>query len=362
MQIELISFTQQGRIQAEKIKELLKQELDLNMESKSDIKQNSKLTLEKNLTQHIEDIISCTDARAKEISLSDWCEYGFAHASLLIMVGAMGIAVRGIAPFVKDKFTDPPVLVVDEKGTFVIPILSGHMGGANQWAVTLAELLTAIPVITTATDLNKAFAVDVFAAKNKLCMQSREWAKEISAAVLRGEEIEFVCESTVQGVIPEKLVKEPRSHSISIGIHTGCNLYPKAVSVGIGCKKGKTMAELEEVIKKNLEKHGIAMESILCFSSVTQKKEEPGILACAKQYKIPFYTFSPQQLKETPGEYEDSTFVEQTIGIGNVCERGAVKGLQEHAPWEQIHVIQKKTAENGITIAIAVKEWSVRFE
>lgn len=71
--------------------------------------------------------------------------------------------MRTIAPFLKDKLTDSPVLVLDEAGNYVIPLLSGHVGGANEIALLLAELLGAVPVITTATDINNAFAIDVFA-------------------------------------------------------------------------------------------------------------------------------------------------------------------------------------------------------
>ena len=106
-----------------------------------------------------------------------------------IFIGAAGIAVRYIAPFVKDKFTDSPVLVLDEKGEYVIPILSGHVGGAAALADEVAELLGAAAVHTTATDVQGKFAVDVFAKKNHLLLTDRSLAKEISAAVLEGERI-----------------------------------------------------------------------------------------------------------------------------------------------------------------------------
>ena len=84
----------------------------------------------------------------------------------IIFVGATGIAVRSIAPYVKDKFYDPAVLVIDELGRYVIPLLSGHVGGANELAQYIGGALFATPIITTATDINGAFAVDVFAKKH----------------------------------------------------------------------------------------------------------------------------------------------------------------------------------------------------
>ena len=81
--------------------------------------------------------------------------------------------MRSIAPCVRDKLTDPAVLVVDEKGQYVVPILSGHVGGANGLARQLAADLQALPVITTATDIQGLFAVDVFAVKNRLILTDR---------------------------------------------------------------------------------------------------------------------------------------------------------------------------------------------
>ena len=96
------------------------------------------------------------DGWKQEIGAS-WGE----HA--LVFIGAAGIAIRAIAPFVKDKFTDPPVIVLDEKGTFAIPLLSGHVGGGVTLAKVLAEYTGGRAVITTATDVQKKFAADVFA-------------------------------------------------------------------------------------------------------------------------------------------------------------------------------------------------------
>ena len=115
-----------------------------------------------------------------ELSLADWTRKQFSQADCLVFVGACGIAVRAIAPFVKDKFADPAVLVIDEQGRFCISLLSGHVGGANAFANLCAQALGATPVITTATELNHAFAVDVFAKQNDLLLTDRLLAKQLS--------------------------------------------------------------------------------------------------------------------------------------------------------------------------------------
>ena len=90
----------------------------------------------------------------------------FSSSDALIFVGACGIAVREIAPYVRDKRTDPAVVCIDERARFAISLLSGHIGGANALTAELAEALGATPVITTATDVNGRFSVDAWAAQN----------------------------------------------------------------------------------------------------------------------------------------------------------------------------------------------------
>lgn len=118
-----------------------------------------------------------------------WTGQQFAEGAAVVFIGACGIAVRSIAPFVKDKLSDSPVLVVDETGRYVIPLLSGHAGGANELAVQLADRIGAEAVITTATDLHGVFAVDLFARRNRLTIVNREGITKVSAKVLRGEKL-----------------------------------------------------------------------------------------------------------------------------------------------------------------------------
>ena len=113
----------------------------------------------------------------------------FKKYNALIFVGACGIAVRAVAPYIKDKSKDPAVVVVDEEGNFAIPVLSGHIGGANDLAKKIAALTNGTAVITTATDINDKFSVDTFAVKNNLHIRDTKLIKEISSRVLEGQKI-----------------------------------------------------------------------------------------------------------------------------------------------------------------------------
>lgn len=110
-------------------------------------------------------------------SLPAWTERMFQEMDAILFIGACGIAVRSIAPYVKSKKTDPAVLCMDEQGKFVISLLSGHIGGANELTEEVAAVTGAVPVITTATDVNHKFAVDVFAVKIIVKFVRWSWQK-----------------------------------------------------------------------------------------------------------------------------------------------------------------------------------------
>ena len=124
-------------------------------------------------------------------SLPAWTERMFQKMDAILFIGACGIAVRSIAPYVKSKKTDPAVLCMDEQGKFVISLLSGHIGGANELTEEVAAVTGAVPVITTATDVNHKFAVDVFAVKNHCEICEMELAKETAALLVDGKTVGF---------------------------------------------------------------------------------------------------------------------------------------------------------------------------
>ncbi len=297
-------------------------------------------------------------------SLSEWTKRQFEEVDGIVYIGATGIAVRSIAPFLKSKTVDPAVVVLDELGQFVIPLLSGHIGGANELAIKIADLMQATPVITTATDLNNQFAVDVFAVKNHLYIARMDLAKNISAAVLRQEEIGFDSELEVMGELPPALVRDAdcklgifiSEQEVKQPFEQTLHLIPQRIFVGFGCRKAKPLAEIEEFVLETLEKHGISIHAVAKVATIDLKKQEAGLLQFCEHYHLPLEFFSAEELKEQPGEFEESDYVQTVTGIGNVCERAAL------AVSNQGRIILHKTAKNGMTISLARKEGSVCFE
>ncbi len=293
---------------------------------------------------------------------ADWAAEGFREADALIFCCASGIAVRAIAPSVKDKTTDPAVIVVDELGHYVIPLLSGHLGGANELALAIADVLGATPVLTTATDLHGMFAVDVFASKNHLAIGSMALAKAVSATLLAGGAVGFRSDIPWKGKLPEGLTEGDAELGVYISSDMSNDPFPKTLhlvprkyAAGIGCRRGKSKEELETFLLEQLSDHGVSASEIRCIASIDLKADEPGLLALCGQYRVPLQTYSADQLSAVEGEFTSSEFVKAHTGVDSVCERAAV--LASQGP-----LIIKKTAANGMTFALAEYEEAISFE
>ena len=283
----------------------------------------------------------------------------FARHDALIFICAAGIAVREIAPYVISKTEDPAVLVLDDRGHYVIPILSGHIGGANALAKQVAALIGATPVITTATDVNGKFACDAWAAEHNCAISSMPLAKDVSAAILTGD-IPVASEFSLPKKLPEDLIKDGSGElGIYIGIQTKepfaktLRLIPRIVTLGVGCRHGIPEETISAAITEALEQHQIDVRAVCRIASIDVKRDEPGLLACAEQLDVPAVFFSAEELNDVPGDFEESAFVKQTVGVGNVCERAAVCAGGR--------LIVRKTAVNGVTVAAAIEDWSVVF-
>ena len=277
-------------------------------------------------------------------SLNEICRNAFEQGTALVFISAMGIAVRSIAPYVKDKLQDPPVIVMDELGLHVIPVLSGHMGGANELALEIAEATGAEPVITTATDINGAFPVDIFAKENGLRIANREGIAKVSSAALKGRPVTI----SIKDYPPQEPVDVVVTDDASYGNMASLRLCPGRYAAGIGCRRGKSFEEIREFAEKMLADAGIEISEIGAVATIDIKANEPGIRALAECWKVPLITYEAAVLEKAPGEFASSDFVKEKVGVDNVSERAAVLAA---GPGSQLAVHKK--AENGMTFAVA---------
>lgn len=289
------------------------------------------------------------EPEAEDFSLAVWTAEHFPARQALIFIGAAGIAVRAIAPHVRGKAEDPAVLCLDEYGRHVIPLLSGHLGGANALARRVAALTGGEAVITTATDLNGVFAVDLWAARQGLCIPEPGRIKTVSAWLLRGETITLSCPYPIRGLKPEH-VKLARDGEILVSWrkteHAGLLLVPKNLTLGIGCRRGTGAQTLEAAFADFCRERGVRPEAIRDAATIDLKQNEPGLLAfCAARAWQPVF-YSAEALRGLDGDFTASAFVEARTGVDNVCERAAVKRCGGR-------LVEKKYAAGGVTFALA---------
>ncbi len=305
-------------------------------------------------------------------SLSDWTRTQFSCCDGLIFIGAAGIAVRLIAPYLKDKFRDPAVVVVDETGKFSISLLSGHVGGANRMAEWTAKVLGAVPVVTTASDVRGRTGIDVWAEDHDFAITDRKLAKEIAAALLDGEKIGFFSDypitppdetgyavsmmhrlniwvtCCIRGVPDIQTLQqkpEPNGQTSSF-----LRLIPKVLVLGIGCRRDMQMEHIETAIRKIFEEYDLDIQAVFSMASIDLKKEETGLLQTAAGLGIPFITYSSEELAAVQGDFTESGFVRQVTGVGNVCERAALCSAGTGG-----RLIVKKQVYHGVTVAVAEK-------
>ena len=293
------------------------------------------------------------------------CDVGelFSSVDALVFVGACGIAVRAIAPFVKDKASDPAVIVTDERGINVISLLSGHIGGANELTRRIAAAIGGNPVITTATDVNRRFAADEWAARHGCSIESMQAAKRFAAEILR-HDLPLYSDFPVEGKLTGGLYRaEEGDHGLVISclekrvFGQQLSLIPKKLHLGIGCKRFTSMEKIRSAVLAVLQSQGVHMRALAGAASIDVKQDEAGLLEFCTAWNLPVRFYPADALMAVRGEFSASEFVKNTVGVDNVCERAAMRSAGENAK-----LIVKKTCLDGVTIAIAQEEWSVCFE
>lgn len=283
----------------------------------------------------------------------------FAWADAMVFVGSCGIAVREIAPHLKSKRFDPAVIVVDELAKYAIALLCGHIGGGNALTLELASFLGATPVITTATDINRKFSVDAWAASNGLFITDLAAAKHVSARILESP-VPICSDFPLVPPLPGGTVEGTAgdigiciSHRIRKPFRETLLLVPPVLHLGLGCRRGVSAEAIEAAVSQVSREHGIHPRAIKQAASIDLKADEAGLLTFCENRGLPVSFYSARQLGALAGDFTASQRVLQVTGVDNVCERAAMMGAQK--------LLVKKTAMDGVTVAIAQEHWEVRF-
>lgn len=302
----------------------------------------------------------------------------FYESDVLIFICATGIVIRTIAPLLKSKTSDPAVIVIDDNANNVISLLSGHIGGANEETLKIANLLNSNPVITTASDVNNKASVDMIAKDNNLILRDYKAATDITARIVNNEKVLIVDDynnkenalSSRHGLesrLFNDLITDNLSEVSLEGLLVGYKafiaitnkakleylprkpivyLYPKNISIGIGCRRGVTSKHIIDMIENSLAYLNRSVNSVKHIATVDIKADEEGLIEACEILKLPLLIVSREEILKVEDSYEGSDFVKKTIGVRAVSEPSCE--LTSRAG----KFLLKKLKDNGATISI----------
>jgi cobalt-precorrin 5A hydrolase len=294
-----------------------------------------------------------------------------------VLIMAVGIVVRLLAPLLQNKWCDPGVVVLDEGGNFAVSLVGGHWGGANRLAREVAACLGAVPVVTTATDVQGKPAIDLLARQWGFRPLPGARVKVINSALLADEPVEIFSEWRLSGDRPwnqaglgsdgdtihchslQELDQDgPGWGTTALALVTsrllelpprGIFLRPLSLVAGIGCGRGVEVAEIEAALEEALRMAGRSRDSLGLLASHQIKEDEGGLLEIASQRGLALKFFSSRHLEQIyeahPG-LEHSMFVQQQLGVGNVCETAALAAAPNGT------LVLRKTKFKRVTVAL----------
>lgn len=268
----------------------------------------------------------------------------------IIFVSSTGIAVRAVAPWVRDKREDPAVIVIDSEARYAISLLSGHIGGANKITEYIATHLGATPIITTATDQLGIMAPDLISQEHHLQIESMKRCKEISVRLIQGEKVAFIDEANLIP-IPEGYVGKGEGANYHVVVsnkahvpYAHLQLIRKNIVLGIGCRKNLSPKKMRAYILSQLEDLNIHPLAVGKIVSIDIKKDEKCITELSQYLKASFQVYSKEEINVVGEHFEGSDFVERNVGVRGVCEPCVILSGAK--------IIKKKSKYDGMTLCV----------
>lgn len=301
---------------------------------------NLDLYVSRRYAAHAGSVHRCFDpAELKSLIATLWKEYDG-----LVLIMATGIVVRMIAPLLESKSSDPAVLVMDDAGRHAISFLSGHLGGGNDLAERCALASGAIPVITTATDVNDLPSFDMLAKEQGWDIDDISRVKLLNTLLLDGEEIAVVDPTgraqawlNGRGSISFYENSAEASQSSAHGMVIVTNqlsppftpkktliLRPRNLVLGIGCNRGTPADEIEEFVLLHLTQQSLSPKSICCIASVAAKRDEVGLVDFAARLGVPLRCFENDELNRVAFPSPPSEHALAAVGVYGVAEPAAI--------------------------------------
>jgi len=306
----------------------------------------------------------------KQHLASIWNEY-----QAFVFCLAAGAVVRLIAPLLKDKATDPAVVVIDAKGDYVISLCSGHQGKADLLAQAIATSIGAQAIITGASHSLNLPAIDTFGYTYGWRKGDGDWTGTL-AAIAKQEPVQIIQEAGSM-LWQEHL---PEQHSFSFGFSelndevkpkariwisptkrkiapksdfAKVQWHPRVLWVGIGCERNTSRELIERAIDETCQTYHFATEAIAGIASIDLKSDERGMIEACEKRNLSFKTFSAEQLNQievpTP-----SDVVKKEVGTPSVAEAAAVLAGQNLLVPKQI--FKSNDGSGAVTVAIAQAE------
>lgn len=287
----------------------------------------------------------------------------------LALIMATGIAVRSIAPHLKNKHSDPPVVVLDELGEHVVSLISGHIGGANNLAQSVAALIGATPVVTTASDVSHGIAPDALAARYNWRIEPGSDLTGLAAALVNGDLVGILQDSgesdwqsavagnftvyrTIDSLNKGKVIARMAITNRIIELEHGSPavvFHPQNLVIGLGCNRGTTAAEIDSAIDGVLRKNGLSPLSIALLASVDLKKDELGLLEYSKTQGISLKFYPAARLAEIAVPSAPSGHALAATGTPSVAEAAALLASEADGL-----LVEKQAVGCQVTVAIAV--------
>lgn len=274
-----------------------------------------------------------------------------------IFIMAAGIVVRTIASLVRDKKSDPAVVVLDESGKYAISLLSGHLGGANGRAREIADFLKGEAVITTSSDVNGLTSIDLWARDNDLVIEDWDLLPEICTRLVNKARLNVYVDADVTLPSDFFMVSEAPSADLIItnrkslssrgtGRPFALTLRPKNLVIGIGCNSQTSADEIEEAVKNVLDRNDLSFSSVLLIATIDLKKDEPGIKTFSERNSFEILSFHPEELNAVPG-VKKSEAVFKATGANAVAEPSALLAART----DRLLVHKQKIGK--VTVAVA---------